>query len=225
MTLLLSANHGKSIVQLLKKIMQQSLTLYVAGLVQTFNPIVFFLQAEDGIRDYKLTGVQTCALPILGAVEAGPPTAVETLPVDADAQVDAAHVLVGGVHEACLDIVDRAVGGPNDVIRELGVVRDHLLRREARDEILALDLPHVDGRADSVHRLHDDADVPLAGGLRPEIRVASRSRVRTDRAVDRIARMLRAEHGVRDVARDRPLDRQTVKLHERRGMESLAPGC
>src|SRR6478735_1293514 len=24
----------------------------------------FFLQAEDGIRDYKVTGVQTCALPI-----------------------------------------------------------------------------------------------------------------------------------------------------------------
>src|SRR5256885_3575528 len=26
---------------------------------------VFFFQAEDGIRDYKVTGVQTCALPIL----------------------------------------------------------------------------------------------------------------------------------------------------------------
>src|SRR5688500_20217081 len=26
--------------------------------------ISFFLQAEDGIRDYKVTGVQTCALPI-----------------------------------------------------------------------------------------------------------------------------------------------------------------
>src|SRR5256885_10875583 len=25
---------------------------------------VFFCQAEDGIRDYKVTGVQTCALPI-----------------------------------------------------------------------------------------------------------------------------------------------------------------
>src|SRR5688500_20180024 len=26
--------------------------------------INFFFQAEDGIRDYKVTGVQTCALPI-----------------------------------------------------------------------------------------------------------------------------------------------------------------
>src|SRR3954462_11992168 len=25
----------------------------------------FFFQAEDGIRDYRVTGVQTCALPIL----------------------------------------------------------------------------------------------------------------------------------------------------------------
>src|SRR5256885_13117707 len=27
----------------------------------------FFFQAEDGIRDYKVTGVQTCALPICSA--------------------------------------------------------------------------------------------------------------------------------------------------------------
>src|SRR5256885_7381766 len=29
----------------------------------------FFFQAEDGIRDYKVTGVQTCALPICGGAE------------------------------------------------------------------------------------------------------------------------------------------------------------
>src|SRR5256885_7890701 len=28
---------------------------------------IFFFQAEDGIRDYKVTGVQTCALPIYHA--------------------------------------------------------------------------------------------------------------------------------------------------------------
>src|SRR5205809_7457253 len=28
--------------------------------------VVFFFQAEDGIRDVAVTGVQTCALPILG---------------------------------------------------------------------------------------------------------------------------------------------------------------
>ena len=26
--------------------------------------VFFFFQAEDGIRDYDVTGVQTCALPI-----------------------------------------------------------------------------------------------------------------------------------------------------------------
>src|SRR5262249_57735324 len=29
--------------------------------------IGFFFQAEDGIRDWSVTGVQTCALPIFGA--------------------------------------------------------------------------------------------------------------------------------------------------------------
>src|SRR5256885_14679692 len=35
------------------------------GLVTDAKPsYFFFFQAEDGIRDYKVTGVQTCALPI-----------------------------------------------------------------------------------------------------------------------------------------------------------------
>src|SRR5262249_56514300 len=29
--------------------------------------VFFFFQAEDGIRDWSVTGVQTCALPILAA--------------------------------------------------------------------------------------------------------------------------------------------------------------
>src|SRR2546426_5701802 len=37
------------------------LCVCVSGYVLVF----FFFQAEDGIRDYKVTGVQTCALPIL----------------------------------------------------------------------------------------------------------------------------------------------------------------
>src|SRR5690606_40768336 len=30
-----------------------------------YHPSFFFFQAEDGIRDFHVTGVQTCALPIL----------------------------------------------------------------------------------------------------------------------------------------------------------------
>ena len=34
----------------------------------------FFFQAEDGIRDYKVTGVQTCALPIFLSREPSEPS-------------------------------------------------------------------------------------------------------------------------------------------------------
>src|SRR5690606_39872585 len=34
-------------------------------LVILFCSVFFFFQAEDGIRDFHVTGVQTCALPIL----------------------------------------------------------------------------------------------------------------------------------------------------------------
>src|SRR2546426_2898076 len=36
----------------------------VEAAVRAVRRAVFFFQAEDGIRDYKVTGVQTCALPI-----------------------------------------------------------------------------------------------------------------------------------------------------------------
>ena len=39
-----------------------SLKLLEVSLVRNIKS--FFFQAEDGIRDYKVTGVQTCALPI-----------------------------------------------------------------------------------------------------------------------------------------------------------------
>src|SRR6516162_5024098 len=35
--------------------------------------VFFFFQAEDGIRDYKVTGVQTCALPICSGAAASEP--------------------------------------------------------------------------------------------------------------------------------------------------------
>src|SRR2546430_9247749 len=41
--------------------------------------LYFFFQAEDGIRDLTVTGVQTCALPILPGVELDSEGAVEAL--------------------------------------------------------------------------------------------------------------------------------------------------
>src|SRR5256885_7028969 len=60
----------------------------------------FFFQAEDGIRDYKVTGVQTCALPISGASV--------TIPF----KVDALH------HALRADEHARAVGAANTLRRD-----------------------------------------------------------------------------------------------------------
>src|SRR2546426_6018421 len=40
------------------------MTLDMTCFVSYIHFFFFFFQAEDGIRDYKVTGVQTCALPI-----------------------------------------------------------------------------------------------------------------------------------------------------------------
>src|SRR5688500_20233178 len=56
----------------------------------------FFYKAEDGIRAYKVTGVQTCALPILP-----PDDRVEHPGEDSDVQAP-------GHPQAAGDVVDRA---------------------------------------------------------------------------------------------------------------------
>src|SRR5688500_7820033 len=45
------------------------------------NELLFFFQAEDGIRDYKVTGVQTCALPIFAGIAKVVPLEVPGLTV------------------------------------------------------------------------------------------------------------------------------------------------
>src|ERR1022692_3830173 len=47
------------VISLSAACMQQVVLRYVFVML-----FFFFFQAEDGIRDYKVTGVQTCALPI-----------------------------------------------------------------------------------------------------------------------------------------------------------------
>ena len=44
-------------------------TVVVGGSLERvrYGGVHFFFQAEDGIRDWSVTGVQTCALPIYGA--------------------------------------------------------------------------------------------------------------------------------------------------------------
>src|SRR5256885_4219028 len=63
--------------------------------------IFFFFQAEDGIRDYKVTGVQTCALPIsFNGIQTRASNWSDTsitAPVPAGATTGSVLVNVGGV--------------------------------------------------------------------------------------------------------------------------------
>src|SRR5690625_778132 len=56
----------------------------------------FFFQAEDGIRDGHVTGVQTCALPILPAVIEALARAVDDIRADPTVAVEAAAVHIPG---------------------------------------------------------------------------------------------------------------------------------
>src|SRR5437016_10210948 len=46
--------------------------------------IDFFFQAEDGIRDWSVTGVQTCALPIFYEIPIGPEVVAGRFEIDWD---------------------------------------------------------------------------------------------------------------------------------------------
>src|SRR5690606_40305335 len=48
----------------------------------------FFFQAEDGIRDFHVTGVQTCALPILGLSVTVRKNDIETVEQTRDRSLD-----------------------------------------------------------------------------------------------------------------------------------------
>src|SRR5690606_39886875 len=82
----------------------------------------FFFQAEDGIRDFHVTGVQTCALPIY-RYENGEPVISE----------DDVLIPIAGI----LDILDyyafvRTSGylpGPNDVYVSMSQIRKYEIGR------------------------------------------------------------------------------------------------
>src|SRR5205807_5516514 len=73
----------------------------------------FFFQAEDGIRDYKVTGVQTCALPILTEFTGG----------RAEIALDDSAATVG---EALNQLWNQYIGLRDRVLTEQGEVRPHV---------------------------------------------------------------------------------------------------
>src|SRR2546426_2127106 len=91
----------------------------------------FFFQAEDGIRDYKVTGVQTCALPISG---------------QSDHQVARAPLAVECQGEA---LQPREDGDPE--------IRDHLLAHRFRQDPLAIREKAFQG-GDDDHRQAADGE-------------------------------------------------------------------
>src|SRR5438445_13644704 len=64
----------------------------------------FFFQAEDGIRDIGVTGVQTCALPILLVADGGADAVAEAL------QAGALDAMMSPVHFGELRSEERRVG-------------------------------------------------------------------------------------------------------------------
>ena len=66
----------------------------------------FFCQAEDGIRDYKVTGVQTCALPICG--------------FEVEAVDEVGKCFVGWIHHGGRGVANRGIHGPRSEERRVG---------------------------------------------------------------------------------------------------------
>src|SRR5256884_5855587 len=95
-------------------------------LVRTRRACFFFFQAEDGIRDVAVTGVQTCALPILVdnmAVRLGrAPVALRQAVADLGAEL----VVLGGKHHSALG---RWLGGSTS----LNVARTKIGRASCRE--------------------------------------------------------------------------------------------
>src|SRR5690606_40415004 len=79
---------------------------------------VFFFQAEDGIRDFHVTGVQTCALPIYGVADTGAPGEAVGI-VRGGLDLDLLHGEAGHTRAAqqlLHDLArDAALGGQGDV--------------------------------------------------------------------------------------------------------------
>src|SRR5256885_11136832 len=74
---------------------------------------LFFFQAEDGIRDYKVTGVQTCALPILrGPIRHRVPRPLRRVRfIDVDLGIDNGHR--GAPVEYTVSLYAHRAGTPN----------------------------------------------------------------------------------------------------------------
>src|SRR5882762_10742347 len=130
--------------------------------------IFFFFQAEDGIRDSSVTGVQTCALPISwGRSEIGgdPVVAVLTEQVSdahlAGLRQDVVSYIFGGERELdlglALEILNRELGIERLLLEGGGGSNGAFLRAGLIDEISLAICPVVDG-AKGAPSIFDSSD-------------------------------------------------------------------
>src|SRR5437762_7177454 len=126
--------------------------------------LCFFFQAEDGIRDTSVTGVQTCALPIFN--EGSPVALIEALA----AGRPVVSTAVGGVPEVVLDGTTGLTAPPSDPVALAEAMLRLLQDPELAARLGAAGRRHVYPRYDS-SRLVDDVKTlylrELAGRGRP----------------------------------------------------------
>src|SRR3712207_5545309 len=134
----------------------------------------FFFQAEDGIRDIGVTGVQTCALPISAPAGALPSAAAPaTAPADGAPAAAGAATGIEDISSALFDYVgfERRFRGDPDVIN--GVLHDRYA------DVLKAHQPVVDigcGRGELLELLaHDGIEVI---GVEPDPGMAAEARAR-----------------------------------------------
>src|SRR5215467_5416399 len=100
----------------------------------------FFFQAEDGIRDYKVTGVQTCALPIYDAVAAIDDALAVLRAPEAGSAVDT-EATVGDVLAGAVALARAGGVDAESALRGWAVrYREHFQRMEALARVRGVDL-------------------------------------------------------------------------------------
>src|SRR5438876_8847158 len=100
--------------------------LFFLFVIVLFFFFFFFFQAEDGIRDGRVTGVQTCALPIYVLDVVGVPRAV-------DVRVVAVLGLVLDVRGGDRDPARFLLRSVVDLVEGLDLAAAHLLGQHFRD--------------------------------------------------------------------------------------------
>src|SRR5256885_10906537 len=80
---------------------------------------LFFFQAEDGIRDYKVTGVQTCALPILIGTTRSASTEQRILTLDRSSP-NRCYLQTSSSRTSCTSFLDRWGRWPGCTRRQIG---------------------------------------------------------------------------------------------------------